>query len=671
MQPLYHRSRFFADKAYFMDYFTSDKPITYSSQYAGDMAVIWKFNNVVISKTREFARQPVVVASFPDMAVLEYEPFAGVKVQEVFCVYSSGSAVIELHMQNTANVPLSLMLYPLVHLPGDSLRVIRYDATAGGYQFAHHEQLVRLHSNLYKDRGYPSDFRNLLTSSPAPDSYGAYDACSLDEFYFAVKRLSKVHENVVALNLLNTGPAEIVSLQKNVSLRPGEKMTVRFVRTVQDAQQPEADLYAEARSAQKADMQKCLDDNGALFRGIPRVQFKTAGEKLVYLGAMNLVRQCMLPPSGQTAHNFYVFSRNPVWGWGHGHQVMHESLSMIPYVYLDPRSAEESQRVYMEQQYEDGLIAYRHGPRGPQVYPHEGVPTTSAPFFTWTNWELYTVTKNKEFLRDAYAAGARYIRYMERERDQDKDGMYEWGPYGIIENVRDGWNVVFQLFSEGEDEGRDISHELDVLDLTAEMANEMYYLAEMARELKDTAGVREWSAKFERTANLINAHMWDPLDKFYYNVGMTDNRFMFEGRSLKRKELIGFLPLWAHVATKDQARDLVKHLTNPASFWRRFGVPTLAANDPHYTPFVDGCCRWNGPVWLLWDYMVMQGLKNYGYKDLARSVGQKMLDAVSMQLSINHHFWESYSPDYPVQESPSNYIWDAIMAKVLLEMYGR
>ena len=95
------RSRFFADKAYFMDYFTPDKPITYSSQYAGDLAVIWKFNNVVIGETRDFARPPVVVASFPDMAVLEYEPFSGVKVQETFCVYSSGSAVIELHMANT------------------------------------------------------------------------------------------------------------------------------------------------------------------------------------------------------------------------------------------------------------------------------------------------------------------------------------------------------------------------------------------------------------------------------------------------------------------------------------------------------------------------------------------------------------------------------------------
>ncbi len=44
------RSRFFADKAYFMDYFSPEKPITYSSQYAGELVVIWKINNMVINK---------------------------------------------------------------------------------------------------------------------------------------------------------------------------------------------------------------------------------------------------------------------------------------------------------------------------------------------------------------------------------------------------------------------------------------------------------------------------------------------------------------------------------------------------------------------------------------------------------------------------------------------
>jgi hypothetical protein len=665
------RSRFFADKAYFMDYFSPDRPITYSSQYAGDLAVVWKFNNMVINRIRDFARPPVVVASFPDMAVLEYEPFKDVQVQEVFCVFSSGSAVIELHTNNRGKVPLSLMVYPLLHLPQDSLMVVRHDQGANGTVFTHHEQLVRLHSNLYKDRGYPTDFRNLLSSGPAPDSHGAYEFCSLEDFYFAVKRLSKVHENVRALNNRDSGPATIVTLQSTLALKPGEKATLRFVRSVQDVRQPEAELLADARRALTADLQRIVDDNVGLFRSVPRLNFKTAAEKLVYLGAFNLVRQCMLPPDGQTKHNYYVFSRNPVWGWGHGHQVMHESLSMIPYVYLDARSAEESQRVYMEQQYEDGLIAYRHGPRGPQVYPHEGIPTTSAPFFSWTNWEMYTVSKNKAFLAESYAAGSRFIRYLEQERDADRDGMYEWGPYGIIENVRDGWNVVFQLFSEGEDEGRDISHELDVLDLTAEVANEMFSLKQMALELHDSAGVREWSAKFQRTADLINRYMWDPKDRFYYNVSMSDNTFQFEGKSLRRKELIGFLPMWAHVATKEQARELVKHLTDSGQFWRRFGVPTLAANDPNYTPFVDGCCRWNGPVWLLWNYVVMRGLKNYGYHDIAGAVAERMMLAVTTQLSTNHRFWESYSPDYAVQESPSNYIWDSIMARVLIDYYAK
>jgi hypothetical protein len=665
------RSRFFADKAYFLDYFSSDRPITYSSQYAGDLSMIWKVNNVVVSEIGEFFVRPVVVASMPDLALMTYEPFKGLKVQEAFVVYSSGAAVIDLRISNAGTVEYRFSLYPVLHLPEDSLFAVRFDRSANGLLFTHHESLVRLHSNLYADRGYPTEFRDLLACGEVPESYGSYAGCNVQDFYFAIKRMSKQHQNVTDLNTVERGPAQLIALQKDLVLKPGESTGIRFVRGVQDARKPEVELLSEVREALQAGLQACVNKDVALFKNVPRIHFTHPADKMVYLGAFNLVRQCMLPPSGETKRNFYVFSRNPQWGWGHGHQVMHESLSMIPYAYMDPASAEESQRIYIDQQYDDGLIAYRHGPRGPQVYPHEGQPTTSAPFFTWTNWEIYTVSKDRSFLADAYAAGAKYIRYMEQARDKDHDGMYEWGPYGIIENVRDGWNVVFQLFSEGEDEGRDISSELDALDLTLEMANEMYYLRLMARELNDAAGEKEWAGKFERTASMINKYMWDPKDRFYYHVAMHDHTFEFEGQSLRRKELVGFLPLWAHVATKDRAKELVKELQNPGSFWRTYGVPTLAANDPHYTPFVDGCCRWNGPMWLLWDFMIMDGLKNYGYRSLANQLGEKMMLAVTTQLRKNHRFWESYSPDYPVLECPSNYIWDSIMARVLIDMYSK
>ncbi|MCG2716083.1 MAG: hypothetical protein L6422_07340 [Candidatus Marinimicrobia bacterium] len=664
------RSRFFADKAYFMDYFTPDNPICYNSQFAGEFAVIWKVNNVIVSKTRDFIKKPEVIVSFPDMAILEYEPFEGLQVQETFMVYSSGAAIIDMVIENIGQVEYDFNLYPLVYKSEQgALQISKFDKEKNWYFFTHYEPTERLHSSLYASRGYPTDFFNVLACNQTPDSYGAYEANSIQDFYFAAKRLSKVHEFVTKQNESETGNVEIVALQKRIHLKPGERTSVRFVRGIQDIRKPESDMHVDVQAALNADLQKYVDENIALFESVPRIKFKTAKEKMVYIGALNLVRQCMMPPRGMTEYNYYNFSRNPIWGWGHGHQVMHESLSMLSYVYLDAKSAQASQRIYIEQQYDDGLIGYRHGPRGPQVYPHKGKATTSAPFFTWTNWEIYSISKDTVFLRDCYRAGSAFVHYLERERDVDGDGLFEWGPYGIIENVRDGWNAVFQLFSEGEDEGRDISDELDALDLSCQVANEMYYLNLMAKELGNKKGVEEWTKKFDKLAKLINKYMWDKQNKFYYHVAMSDNSFEFEGESLKRKEIIGFLPMWAHVATKEQAKELVKHLKNPDSFRRKYGVPTLAADDPNYTAFVDGCCRWNGPIWLLWDYMVFDGLKNYGYHKEAKQLADKMMLAVSTQLEKNHRFWESYSPDYPMQESPSNYIWDSIMAKLLIEVY--
>ena len=60
---------------------------------------------------------------------------------------------------------------------------------------------------------------------------------------------------------------------------------------------------------------------------------------------------------------------------------------------------------------------------------------------------------------------------------------------------------------------------------------------------------------------------------------------------------------------------------------------------------------------------------NYGYNDLAIELGNKMILAVTTQLSVNHNYWESFSPDNNILDCLSNYIWDSIMAKLLIEMY--
>jgi hypothetical protein len=566
-------------------------------------------------------------------------------------------------VNNTGDTAL-VDVYPILDLRNRSMNIKEFDKENNGYIVTHNETKERLISNLYSIMPYPTNSRDFFSASFEPYSYGGFTG-NRETFYNYIKKND-------SLNYAHHIDADLIALHNKYNLLPGESAVFHYTRGVHSANDRVNELTDEAKTLLNVDLQAFADENVALFKNIPRIDFAHEDEKIVYLGAFNLARGCMLPPEGESDYNYYIFSRNPLWGWGHGHQVFHESLSMLAYAYLDPVSAQGSQRVYISQQGEDGLIAYRHGPRGPQDYPHKGMPTTSAPFFSWTNWEIYKISKDKEFLKDSYDSGVKYMEWLKINRDLDQDGLYEWGPYGIIENVRDWYNAVFQVSAErylGVDK-EDISDELECLDLSLMVVKEMRSLSDMAAELGDKSASDEWTEKADELSALINETMWDEEHEFFFHVDKENHTFEYGGESLKRLEIIGFLPLWAEAVSKERAELLVKkHLTNPETFWRKNGVPTLSAKDPWYNPNVDQCCKWNGPVWLLWDYMVFHGLKNYGYDELAAELADKMMRAVSVQLSKNHNFWESFSPDNDVLNCPSNYIWDSIMARVLIDVH--
>ena len=670
------RSRLYGDKGYKMDYYSEHLPINYSGDQAGRFYCVWKVDQVVIMNTGEFYEKPVITSSFPDMAIMEYSPFKGINVQETFFVYSSSIALVNLQIKNIDNVNHNIELYPVLELGNDSLLIKDFDKQHNGYITEHHESKYRLISSLYQNAPYPTETRDYFTSNFAAYSYGGYHK-SLEDFYITIKTDFYAENRNDSLNHKKEGLVNFISLHGKFSLKPDEEVNVRYFRGWQDQKEDMQKLVEEIERLKTESLRKYVDTNVKLFSQIPRIKFKTQDEKLVYLGAFNLARGCFYPPTEKTNYNFYVFSRQPLWGWGHGHQVLHESLSMLAYAYLDPKSAENSQRVYMEQQREDGLIAYRHGPRGLQDYPHfskelnKDMSTTSAPFFSWINWEVYKVSKDKKFLSDAYNSGEKYIKWLMNNRDIDKDGLYEWGPYGIIENVRDWYNAVFQVSAERhlDVDKEDISDELDCLDLTLMIIKETRTLSQMAKELGMKDASHAWEKIADLTSELVNQKMWDDSSKFYYSINKKDYSFNYLTRDLRRMEIIGFLALWAEAAPKDRAEQLVKHLLDQKKFWRKYGVPTLAADDPWYTPYVDYCCKWNGPVWLLWDYMVLDGLKKYGYNKIANQLEDKMMLAVTTQLKKNHNYWESYSPDNEVLNSPPNYIWDSIMARVLIEKY--
>ena len=662
------RSQLYGDKAYKMDYYSDCRPVTYSSDHAGSMFCVWKVDEVVIPSIGEFLLKPVVHFSFPDMAILEYQPFRGIRVKETFFVFSSAVAMVDMEIKNTDKIVHEVAVYPVLETGNDSLEIVGYDQESDGYVTQRYESPYRLISSLKTDWGYPTRVRDYFTTNQASISHGGYPG-DMADFYNRIKTDFYSDKRVDSLNMKQEGYVDFIVLQLKKRLKPGESVNFRYLRGFQDQKADQGKLIRVVDSVKNFMLRTYYEDNLILYSKIPRITFHSPQDKLAYLGAFNLARGCMYPPSGKTKYNSYVFSRNPLWGWGHGHQVLHESLSMLAYAYLDPKSAEGSQRVYMEQQREDGLIAYRHGPRGLQDYPHKNMSTTSAPFFSWINLEVYKAGKDRQFLADAYAAGSRYTDWLIKNRDTDQDGTFEWGPYGIIENVRDWYNAVFQVSAERylDVDKEDISDELECLDLTLMMIKEERSLGRMAEILGKPAEAKKWMDLAESASKLVNERMWDDSTGFYYSVNKKDHSFQFMTRDLKRQEIIAFLALWAEAAPRERADKLLQTLTDTTKFWRRYGVPTLSAADPWYSPNVDYCCKWNGPVWMLWDYMVYDGLKRYGYKEQAHLLARKMINAVTVQLSKNHNYWESYSPDNETLNSPPNYIWNTIIAKLLID----
>jgi len=104
------------------------------------------------------------------------------------------------------------------------------------------------------------------------------------------------------------------------------------------------------------------------------------------------------------------------------------------------------------------------------------------------------------------------------------------------------------------------------------------------------------------------------------------------------------------VASKDQAKALVAELGDPETFKTVHRVPTLAASEPGFNPKGG---YWNGAVWAPTTRMVVEGLENYGYAELAREIALNHLRHVVTVFEDTGTIWENYAPQGVAPGEPS------------------
>jgi len=450
--------------------------------------------------------------------------------------------------------------------------------------------------------------------------------------------------------------ARILSFMKKIELAAGSSEKLRIVRSVSAKAEKQDSVLAQTENILKMDITPLVKADEQFLSKVKTFNFKDEKQEALFWSNVNMMRQVFYPPQGKSGYNYYVFSREPSWGWGHGGQVFHESITMLAYADVDPVGAMNSQRVYSQRQYPNGYINYRTGAFLDEIIENDGELTSSAPWYSWLNWEVYKMTRDRDYLKEMYESSAKFYNFYTSNRDKDGDGLCEWGGHAILESVRDALVAVWdEVGWPANFEGPD---------LNSMLVMEAKSLEAMARELGLNEDAEKWKTDYQKRTGLINKYCWDEETGFYYNVDMKTHSFTFKNKNdLKRMEIIGFLPLWAGVATNEQAKSLVANLTDPSKFWRQYGVPSLAADDKYY----NDKGYWNGPVWIQWNYLIERGLLDYGYKQEAAEIVSRVTDVMYGRLQNDHNLWEFYSPDNLWGGHHKTYIWAGILNRMMKE----
>lgn len=169
-------------------------------------------------------------------------------------------------------------------------------------------------------------------------------------------------------------------------------------------------------------------------------------------------------------------------------------------------------------------------------------------------------------------------------------------------------------------------------------------IAELMGE--DGAPFRSWA---ERTADAMNRKLWNE------DAGTYQAYDVIARRSIDVDVAPEFVPLFASVPDQARAHQLVRRL-HARRFQPRsrtgYLVPSYSPQAQDYTPSK----FWRGPVWINLDWLIRQGLLNYGFTDDARRIERDMI-----ALAAYNGFFEHYDPESGAGGGAETFSWTAAL----------
>jgi hypothetical protein len=145
-------------------------------------------------------------------------------------------------------------------------------------------------------------------------------------------------------------------------------------------------------------------------------------------------------------------------------------------------------------------------------------------------------------------------------------------------------------------------------------------------------------------ASVALEELWQERDHQYFS------RNFVTGEPLNTPTLATLMPLYSRSIDADRAAELVKLLQKKKEYWLPFPVPSVPKSSVHFGPNH----YWSGPTWLNTNWLIIDGLRAYGYNELADEITQKSLELVKQS-----GFREYFSPLDGQGAGATDFSWTA------------
>lgn len=206
--------------------------------------------------------------------------------------------------------------------------------------------------------------------------------------------------------------------------------------------------------------------------------------------------------------------------------------------------------------------------------------------------------------------------------------------------------------------------------------------SELAHRLNRPDDHQRLSQQATTLGEKIQTLCWDQRDRFFYtaDVQCVDRRaelipgiprgmeMSWHSIPLRIQMFTGFLPLWCGLATKSQAQQLVDtNYRADTRFRAEAGVRSLSSFESMYSlAFSSNPSNWLGPVWIVANYLVWKGFKNYGFETEAADLAARTLHTLSADLAATGTMNEYYHPDTGAPLSHKGFLdWNLLVLEMI------